>query len=208
MGYPAFNLTTIQLPAPTSNLTKAEYKATYGIDLDAVNIKSFKLVIFGNDKYAIDQIKEVEDGYEIYFNGRILSITDIVQTSDEVYDVANAKPIYYHGILLQSKTSGALYTMCLKILNNSPSLINSWAKLLAVFDSLPDSSIIELNGFYNYNNEEISNTAFLYITGNTLVLVGNKSDSTRTQITKSKSDWGDIFGEADAAVQDKMNIIN
>ena len=106
MGYPPFNLTTLQLVAPSANMTKAEYKDAYGIDLDDVNIKAFKLVLFGGEKYTIDQIKEVEDGIEIYFGGRILSITDIVQVSNEVYDVANATPIYVHPISFDIKVGG------------------------------------------------------------------------------------------------------
>jgi len=136
MGYPAYNLTTLQLPAPSSAMTKAEYKSVYGIDLDAIDIRSFKLVIFGKDKFPIAQIKEVEDGYEIYFNGHILSITDVVQTSDEVYDVANSKPIYCHPI--EFFVNSVIVGTCL-IFNNSAEPINSWDKLKAVISSLPTS---------------------------------------------------------------------
>ena len=118
MGYQAFNLTTLQLPAPASNMTKAEYKEKYGIDLDHVNIKSFKLVVFGDEKYAITQIKDVEGGIEIYFGGRILSITDIIQTSDVVYDVSNSKPIYCHALQLVSNDTPYLRVTAL-VFNNS-----------------------------------------------------------------------------------------
>lgn len=147
MGYPNFNLTTIQLPAPTSNLTKAEYKSAYGIDLDAVDIRSFKLVVYGNEKYAIDQIKEVEGGVEIYFNGRILSITDIVQTSDEVYDVANAKPIYCHPIFCSfyRQVDEEVVTFTCLIFNNSPTVFTkdtflTWA--INLFNEIPNASIM------------------------------------------------------------------
>lgn len=133
MSYPQFNLTTLQLPAPTSNMTKAEYKAAYGIDLDKVNIKAFKLVLLGNEKYPIDQIKEVEDGYEIYFNGRIISITDIVQTSDKVYDVANSKPLYFHPITIVNVPQ---YVVSLIIIDNSSAIIDTPAKLTAKFNEI------------------------------------------------------------------------
>lgn len=165
MGYPNFNLTTIQLPAPTSNLTKAEYKAAYGIDLDAVNIKSFKLVIFGNDKYAIDQIKEVEDGYEIYFNGRILSITDIVQTSDEVYDVANAKPVYYHPIFIRDNVNWSRITLA--ILDNSP-VAYTWNTLKAKLKSLMDAGAsIQVNGVFTEKSNNYACQAFIMILDST-----------------------------------------
>lgn len=134
MSYPQFNLTTLQLPAPASNMTKAEYKAAYGIDLDEVNIKAFKLVLLGNEKYPIDKIKVIEDGYEIYFNGRILSITDIIQTSDEVYDVANAKPIYIHPIAL---TLANDFRAGIFIFDNSPTPYNK-DTLIAKIQSIAD----------------------------------------------------------------------
>lgn len=144
MNYPQFNLTILQLPAPVSNMTKAEYKTAYGIDLDAVNIKAFKLVLLGEEKYAIDKIKEVENGYEIYFNGHVLSITDIVQTSDEVYDVENAKPIYCHPITIQGTnvgTFGVNMRVNFLIFNNSPT-----AFTLATFKTYLDN-LLESTGF-------------------------------------------------------------
>ena len=102
MGYSAFNLTTLQLPAPSSSMTKAEYKTAYGIDLDAIDIRSFKLVILGKDKFPITQIVENDNGYEVYFNGRILSIGDNVETSDVVYNVSHSNALYYHLISLSS----------------------------------------------------------------------------------------------------------
>lgn len=151
MGYPAFNLTTIQLPAPTSNLTKAEYKSVYGIDLDSVNIRSFKLVVYGNEKYPIDQIKEVEEGIKIYFNGRILSITDTIETSDEIYDVVNAKPIYFHPVVVlhpEGAESSKQFNFSLIILNNSPAPINTWTKLLDTFRSI--ASELALNEYARF----------------------------------------------------------
>ena len=134
MGYLPFNLIVLQLIAPTANMTKAEYKDAFGIDLDDIDIKAVRLIVSGNEKYAVDQIKEVEDGIEIYFNGHIMSITDIVQVSDEVYDVANAKPIYYHPIRIESSSAGFKITGT--ILNNSGTAFENFSALLSYIRSL------------------------------------------------------------------------
>lgn len=187
MNYPQFNLTTIQLPAPASNMTKAEYKAAYGIDLDQIDIKAVKLVLLGNEKYPIDQIKAVEDGYEIYFNGRILSITDIVQTSDEVYDVANSKPIYYHPINMYKESDNAfIFT----VLNNSPTPINTVAKVIAWANSITGTVLMNGSGLIRvegttyplYAIEKVSNNVFkLFYVGNNGV--ASLSDNTLSNFT-------------------------
>lgn len=150
-SYPQFNLKTLQLPAPASPLTKAEYKEAYGIDLDDTDVKAFKLVIFGNNKYAIDQIKEVEGGYEIYFNGRILSITDNVQTSEKVYDIANTKPIYCHPISLIANSGPFVDTRMIILLFNNVSEAYTKGNLKVALDSL--NGRISINGFAKYSSK-------------------------------------------------------
>lgn len=136
MGYYPFDLKILQLVAPSSVLTKAEYANVYGIDLDKVDFKSFKLIEFNGEKYAVDQIKEIEGGYEIYFNGRILSITDTIQTSDEVYDVANSKPVYCHPIVVFQTAGSVVYSIGMLIFNQSPTKIETFDALKAEFQRI------------------------------------------------------------------------
>lgn len=151
MGYLPMNLTILQLPAPSSNMTKAEYKEAYGIDLDAIDFKAFRVVIFGTHKYAIDQIKEVEGGFEIYFNGRIMSITDTVQVSDEVYDVANAKPLYWHGLDFYKDSTKENFE-CV-VINNSPSPIDTIEKFIAWASSIEGVVAVFGNGSIKIGND-------------------------------------------------------
>lgn len=202
MAYPSFNLATIQLPAPTSSMTKAEYKTAFGIDLNAVNIKSFKLVIFGNDKYAIEQIKEVEHGYEIYFNGRILSITDTIETSDEVYDVANSKPLYFHPVILNDSTLKLGLAMI--IINNSPTSLNTWDKvkafLFSVMTSIGDTARFPATGSFFVDGESITCRNIDVTTANVIKVYGYASDGTSKSL--------DIQNTLIVNVYDGVNKIN
>lgn len=204
MGYPQFNLTTLQLVAPTANMTKAEYKAAYGIDLDAVNIKAFKLVLFGGEKYAIDQIKEVEDGIKIYFNGRIMSITDDVEVSEEVYDVANAKPIYCHPISLLGSSNNVRFT-CL-IFNNSetPFTIDSFVSYIeALYAIVGDTIRIMISGGYVDNGNTIIAT-YLGLSSSSFVIVGLDTSGIAQTKNYSKEDFIALFD----ALYDGVNKIN
>lgn len=200
MGYPAYNLTTLQLPAPSSNMTKAEYKTAYGIDLDSVNIPSFKLVIFGKDKFPIDQIKEVEDGYEIYFNGRILSITDIVQTSDEVYDVANSKPIYYHPIYMDAASDKFRVTLSIMDNRSTPyDASTALAKLKALMDA---GAIIQVNGFIKLANE-LCPVYLMYKSANEYRIYAHTASSAITNTNIETFIWPDL-----ASFVDGVNKLN
>ena len=203
MGYPPFNLTTLQLVAPSSNMTKAEYKDAYGIDLDEVNIKAFKLVLFGGEKYAIDQIKEVEDGIEIYFNGRIMSITDIVQVSDEVYDVANSKPIYCHPI--QMFIQNKCIMGCL-ILNNSSEPIDTWAKLKSAIHNFGGDSYnrLILSGGYFEEQAIICSHIIEQVSTQKFILMGVGVDGTVYTTNNGVDLTNVVFTE----IIDNLNKIN
>lgn len=198
-SYKSFSLTMLQLPAPSSNLTKAEYKEAYGIDLNEVDIPSFKLVVYGNDKYAIDQVKAIEGGYEIYFNGRILSITDIVQTSDVVYGVENAKPIYYHGIQLSNITDLSLTFAT--ILNNSDSLIDNISKLLSWITSIENEVFVPLTGTVKISGAWYSAIAIRKSANNSISLF-YQTDTGRDVV--DNVDLSTYF----TSVIDRMNKIN
>jgi hypothetical protein len=207
MSYSQFNLTTLQLPAPTSNMTKAEYKSAYGIDLDEVNIKAFKLVLLGNEKYAINQIKEIEDGYEIYFNGRILSITDTVQTSDEIYSIENAKPIYFHPISIQSANDK--YRLSCVILNNSPTPF-TMDTFKAFVDSLyagvgNDARVIVSGGYYD-SERGLYLCSVLFTNGTGYGLAGIDSNGDITPLF-SYVTWAAIF-KGTPSIYDGVNKIN
>lgn len=211
MGYPPMNLTILQLPAPSSNMTKAEYKQAYGIDLDAIDIKAFRLVVFGKEKYAIDQIKEVEDGIEIYFNGRIMSITDTVQVSDEVYNVANSTPLYFHPIMILKNSGDLQYTLTFIVINNRSS-----AYTLNEFTSYIDSIVASTGNPARFlssgawtNGEDTLTSVSLVAKAtegtNRYLIAGGTANSAYK--TVEKTSWGDIFGTP-VAFTDGVNKIN
>ena len=197
MGYLPFNLVILQLVAPSSNMTKAEYKEAYGIDLDAVDIKSLRLIVFGNQKYAVDQIKEIEGGIEIYFNGRIMSITDIVQVSDEVYNVANATPIYWHGLTLF--TAGGVIAFA-HILKQTPTVLDTPTKLKAWFESITGEVILPLDGNIKIGDDFFDVLAIIKrATGTYDILyktaTGERADVTDVEITTYYSNCNDAVNK-------------
>lgn len=178
MGYYPFDLKILQLVAPTSVLTKAEYANVYGIDLDKVDFKYFKLIEFNGEKYAVDQIKAVEDGYEIYFNGHILSITDTVQTSNEVYDVANSKPVYVHPVAITLQND---FRAGVLIFDNSPTAYTK-DTLISKFQSIADLAAdgiarIIMTGATSINSETlpISYLAYIKVSNQFQLFAGDKS---------------------------------
>lgn len=197
MGHLPFNLITLQLVAPTANMTKAEYKDAYGIDLDDVNIKAFKLVLFGGEKYAIDQIKEVEDGIEIYFNGRIMSITDIVQVSDEVYSVANAKPIYCHPLYFEY--ASARFMML--IFNNRAEAYTYNEAKQVITDLANSKAYILCNGYKQID-------AVVY----SVIYIGNSADENRMYLASSSNftyqPLATVFADTLVVFDDGVNKIN
>ena len=76
MGFKPFNKTTIQLPLPASTLTKVQYKEAYGIDLDDIDFPKVTLLVDGNEKYPVDEIKIVSDDVLILAGGKFLTIGD------------------------------------------------------------------------------------------------------------------------------------
>ena len=200
-AYPQFNLKTLQLPAPASNMTKAEYKEAYGIDLDDVNIKAFKLVLFGNEKYPIDQIKEVEDGYEIYFNGRILSVTDTIQTSNEVYDVANAKPLYYHPITMWAGSGAIRGTLSCLIVNNSPTAYTKDTFISAIADF---ARICPLSGAIIFGSTKCV-LSYSYLSADKHVLYGYDLDAGSDA---SVNDLESFVLQSSITFNDNVNRIN
>ena len=133
MGFKPFNKTTIQLPLPSSTLTKAEYKEAYGIDLDHIDFPKVTLLVDDNEKYPVDEIKIVSDDILIFAGGKVLTIGDNgnVSVASGAYSVENAKPIYCHPILIANVTTPIKIYVSLLIFNNSADSINTFAKFLA-----------------------------------------------------------------------------
>lgn len=120
MGYKKiFNRTTLQLIIPLSTMTKTEYKETYGIDLDSIDFEKVTLLQEDGDKnkYYVDEVKETENGVDIYAGGKILSIGSSVSVVDNAYSVANSKPIYIHPLHLF--ISNVMRITCLIFNNDS-----------------------------------------------------------------------------------------
>lgn len=132
--FPQFTKTIVQLPIPSATMTKAEYKAKYGIDLNAIDFPKIIILVDGKDKYPVDEIRVVSTTTEIYAGGKILSIgsTNVSVTSD-AYSVANAKPIYYHPIAVWGKNSGTRESdaFSLVIINNDPTPFASLASIIS-----------------------------------------------------------------------------
>ena len=141
MGYPAFNKVTIQLPIPSATMTKAEYKEAYGIDLDDLDFAKVTLLVDGKEKYAVDEIKNVSDDVLIYAGGKVLTIGDDgnVSVTSGAYSVMNAKPLYYHPVII-SNVSQSVGRISFWIINTNPEAFTK-ATFLDFLHDLDDSAM-------------------------------------------------------------------
>ena len=150
MGYPQFNKTTIQLPVPDSTMTKAEYKALYGIDLDAIDFPKVTLLVDGDNKYCVDEIKIVSDDILIFAGGKIFTIgdDDNIYVTTGAYSVENSKSIYFHPVLAVGTNIG----IGLIIINNDPKPFEDWAEvksyMFAVANSIGDTARSLVRGLW------------------------------------------------------------
>ena len=118
--FPQFTKTIVQLPIPSATMTKAEYKAKYGIDLNAIDFPKIIILVDGKDKYPVDEVRVVSTTTEIYAGGKILSIGSTnVSVTANAYSVANAKPVYCHPVNIGYKDSDHEFMITMLIFNNS-----------------------------------------------------------------------------------------
>jgi hypothetical protein len=158
MGYVQFNKTTIQLPLPSATMTKAEYKEAYGIDLDDLDFAKVTLLIDGNEKYSVDEIRIVSGDVLIFGGGKILTIgdDDNISVTGGAYSVEHAKPLFWHGLYIGD---GSLNNNLQgHVLNNSPESIDSVAKLDAWFKSISGDVVLAVNGAFTKSG--VTYTAF------------------------------------------------
>lgn len=181
MGYPQFNKVTIQLPLPTTTMTKAEYKATYGIDLDAIDFPKVSLLVDGDNKYHVDEIKIVSDDVLILAGGKILTIGDNgnVSVTTNAYSVDNSKPIYFHPVYYAR--DNADYTQRIRasyfILNNDPTPF-TYSTFIAYIKKLMDAgAVIQVNGCITETGEETKNLFIVTKPVNDYRIVWNTSSA-------------------------------
>ena len=181
MGYKkSFNLVTIQIIIPLSTMTKAEYKNTYGIDLDDIDIEKVTLLQEdgSKNKYFVDEVKTTENGVDIYAGGKILSIgSSSVSVISGVYSVSNAKLIYCHPLTIGNSID---VVTCL-IFNNDPTPFTSgtfadW--IIGLFNEIGDVIRVMASGAFMYaSNLYIS--SFIAVNSNGILFYGLKgSDGT------------------------------
>lgn len=208
-AFPQFTKTIVQLPIPSATMTKAEYKAKYGIDLNAIDFPKIIILVDGKDKYPVDEIRVVSTTTEIYAGGKILSIgsTNVSVTSD-AYSVANAKPIYCHPIILRDDGTGTIRVRLTGLIFNNDSTaftkssFYQWLKDLMVIN--PSAKIL-INGVYFDGTNSVITSYLNYNTStlktNIVGLLADGSIGTKTD------DFENIF-PASIIFEDGVNKIN
>lgn len=209
MGYKPFNKTTIQLPLPSSTLTKAEYKEAYGIDLDAIDFPKVTIIVDGENKYPVDEIKIVSDDVLIFAGGEVLTIGDDgnVSVTTGAYSVENAKSLYFHPIVI-NKTSGTLqYRVSFIILNNDPTpfTFDTFKTFIDdLYESVSDVVRFPCSGFINNGTNKLVLACFAKYGANSFIFVGGDENFGSNQIQGS---WNDLYGTPNEFT-DGVNKIN
>ena len=196
MGYPVFNLNTIQLPIPSSTMTKSEYKQAYGIDLDSIDFQNVTLLWKGKRKYFVDSIKENESEIDIYAGGIKFSISSgNVEIDEESYDVTSPSglTLYKHTITGTFRTPGeSIYSLNVSIIDANSTPYVSSEVIQALFNSL------EIQGEILNAGDDLYVTIFA-TTSNKLVTYNNE---------ESFVTIGESFFESDLHFTDVVSIYN
>ena len=142
MGYKPFGKNRVLvLPVPTSDMTAEEYKNTYGIELDSIELCDLILlqeegkeaypVLYidkeNNVLYTADKAFSYASGFEIVEGVSLVS--EVIKTGT----IENAKPIYFHPIRIESTSEK--FKVCGTILNNSGDAFADLASLIAYMRS-------------------------------------------------------------------------
>lgn len=213
MGYKKiFNRTTLQLIIPLSTMTKAEYKSTYGIDLDSIDFEKVTLLQEDGDenKYYVDEIKTTENGVDIYAGGKILSIASSVSVVENAYSVSNSKPLYIHPISIFKNTGDTQFLLSLLIFNNSPTkfdLTSLRAYIDALYEIVGDVITINATGYYKNASKEITSCSYIFkaSSSDNYGIQGGAYDALEyVSITGS---WDTLFS-GDTFLRDGVNKLN
>ena len=176
-----FNLTILQLVLPLASMSKAEYKQAYGIDLDDIEIEKVTLVQEegSKNKYFVDEIKETEEGFDIYAGGKILSIGSDVSVINNAYSVENAKPIYCHPITMGYKDASHEFTLTCLIFNNdgTPFTFASFNEWLDALIAQITTARIMCSGYVIVGGETLPVSYLNYTTDNVGIIVSPGSVS-------------------------------
>ena len=194
--FPQFTKTIVQLPIPSATMTKAEYKAKYGIDLNAIDFPKIIILVDGKDKYPVDEV--IVDGTttEIYAGGKILSIgsTNVSVTSD-AYSVANAKPIYYHPISILQNEGTTQYALSFIILNNDPvpfTLTTFKDFIDDLYESIGATVRFNCSGGWTDGTKKLNSVSvFAKVSATNYILVGVNDTA---QFDAKETQWNTIFG--------------
>lgn len=207
-SFPQFTKTIVQLPIPSSTLTKAEYKAKYGIDLNAIDFPKIIVLVDGKDKYPVDEVRVVGTTTEIYAGGKILSIgSSNVSVTSDAYSVANAKPIYFHPILINKTTGTLQYRVSFIILNNDATAFtfNTFKTFIDnLYESVGDVVRFPCSGFINNGTKKLILACFAKYLASSYIFVGGDDNFGASQILGI---WNDLFETPDEFT-DGVNKIN
>ena len=122
----------------------------------------------------------------------------------------NAKPIYWHGIEV-AKTTGEDIQINMVLLLNDNTPINTVDKLIDKIVTFGDGAFINIDGFYNLNNEKMSNATILYYSAgaNIIYIIGNDYQCLRKTVYKAPSTWKTFLNETpNLIITDRINKLN
>ena len=219
MGYPQIGKNRVLvLPVPASDMTAEEYKEAFGIDLNDIELRDL-ILLQEAGKQAFPVLYIDKENKILYTAERAYSYNDefalvegdsLIAKVIETGTIENAKPLYFHPVVIgQSGAQNALQCSVI-ILNNDDTAFTSWDSIKAYMTSIAVSinaiARFPATGVCRNNDQDVIILSHfdVYTTGQVYVQ-GTKTDGTLVAGTALNVA---PYSIADSNIHDGINKVN